>query len=232
LQLVCNGVVALGPPAPVLGGAANYTILAESGVSTVPTSAITGAVGVSPISDSGLTGWSQTLDSSGTFSTSTQVTGKLYAANYANPTPLQLATAVLNMQAAYTDAAGRTPPDHLNPTTGTLCGLILQPGLYRWTTGLTMTCGLTFNGSSTDTWIIQTTGTLAVSSSQIMTLTGGAVAENIYWAVASTMTFGASSQIKGILLGKTSATFQTGSSHKGRILVQTAVALQSTTVVP
>ena len=38
----------------------------------------------------------------------------------------------LAMQTAYTDAAGRTPPDHLNLSSGNLGGLTLAPGLYNW----------------------------------------------------------------------------------------------------
>jgi hypothetical protein len=58
------------------------------------------------------------LDASGTFSTSTQVTGKLYAASYTSPTPSMLTTAVSDMQTAYTDASGRTLPDFSNLGTG------------------------------------------------------------------------------------------------------------------
>ena len=47
-------------------------------------------------------------DKTHTFSTSSQVTGKVYAANYAAPTPANLTTAVSDMQTAYTDAAGRS----------------------------------------------------------------------------------------------------------------------------
>src|SRR5580658_5481161 len=88
-----NGLVAakgmygagLGPGPVNLGAAGNYVILAKTGVSTVPASNVTGNIGVSPVSDTALTGWSQTNDSSNVFSTSAQVTGKLYAANYADP---------------------------------------------------------------------------------------------------------------------------------------------------
>lgn len=97
-----------------LGTAANYAILAKSGlaksgVSTVPTSAITGDVGVSPAAASYLTGFAPTSDSTNVFATSSQVTGKLFASDYANPTPSNLTTAISDMQLAFTDAAGRAP---------------------------------------------------------------------------------------------------------------------------
>ena len=41
-----------------LGTAGNFVILAKSGISTVPTSAITGDIGVSPIDATAITGFS------------------------------------------------------------------------------------------------------------------------------------------------------------------------------
>src|ERR1043165_4213866 len=52
-----------------LGTAGSYAILSQSGISTVPPSAITGNMGVSPISATGITGFSLTMDSSNVLST-------------------------------------------------------------------------------------------------------------------------------------------------------------------
>src|ERR1700737_3593619 len=64
-----------------LGTAGNYVILAKAGISTVPTSDITGGLGVSPAAASSITGFALTLDSSNVLSTSSQVTGSVYAAD-------------------------------------------------------------------------------------------------------------------------------------------------------
>ena len=54
---------ALGAQAPVnLGTAANYVVLAKSGISTVPPAAVTGNLGVSPIDSTAITGFSMILD--------------------------------------------------------------------------------------------------------------------------------------------------------------------------
>jgi len=106
--------IATGPAAVNLHTAANYAILAKSGVSTVNPSAITGAVAVSPIAATGLTGFSLTLDSSGTFSTSAQVTGRLFAASYSALIPSALTVAVGDMGTAFTGATGRVDPDFTN----------------------------------------------------------------------------------------------------------------------
>ena len=94
-----------------LGTAGSFAILSKSGISTVPTSRVTGDIGVSPIARIAITGFSETMDSTNTFSTSTQVVGKIYAADYTPPTPSNMTTAVSDMEIAYTDAAGRTLPD-------------------------------------------------------------------------------------------------------------------------
>src|SRR5436305_326746 len=52
--------VDLGAPGD-LAGAANYVILAKTGVSNVPTSATTGDIGLSPAAASFFTGFSSTL---------------------------------------------------------------------------------------------------------------------------------------------------------------------------
>jgi len=80
--------------------AGNYAILSKSGISTTSVTSVTGDIGVSPIAATGITGFSLVADSSNTFSTSHLVTGKLYAADYASPTPPILTAAVSDMEAA------------------------------------------------------------------------------------------------------------------------------------
>jgi len=92
--------------APVdLGTAAEFTILAKTGISTVPHSVILGNIGVWPIASTAMTGF--TLTAKTGYSTSTQVDGLCYGADYAAPTPSMLGTAILDTEAAYTDAASR-----------------------------------------------------------------------------------------------------------------------------
>src|SRR5580692_5759082 len=63
-----------------LGTAGNYVILAKSAISNVPTSAVTGNIGISPAAATYITGFSPlTMDSTNEFSISSQVVGKVYA---------------------------------------------------------------------------------------------------------------------------------------------------------
>ena len=112
-----------------LGLAGSYTILTESGISTTGSTLITGDIGVSPIAATAITGFGLTLDASNQFSTSTQVVGKVYAADYSPPTSANLTTAVSDMQIAYTDAAERTLPDATELGSGEIGGMTIVPGL-------------------------------------------------------------------------------------------------------
>ncbi|MDZ7715322.1 MAG: Ig-like domain-containing protein [Balneolaceae bacterium] len=78
-----------------LGTSGDYVILAKTAINNVPTSAITGDLGLSPAATSFITGFALT-DNTG-YATSDQVTGRVYAADMAAPTPSNLTTAVENM---------------------------------------------------------------------------------------------------------------------------------------
>jgi Ice-binding-like len=70
-----------------LGNAGNFAILTKAGISTTGTTNIIGDIGVSPIAATAITGFGLKLNPSRTYSTTTLVTGKVYAANYPVPTP-------------------------------------------------------------------------------------------------------------------------------------------------
>ncbi|RKH45824.1 ice-binding family protein [Corallococcus sicarius] len=226
-----TGATAAKGPMPVsLGTAGNFAILAKSGVSSVPSSTVTGDMGVSPAAASYFTGFSLVADATNVFATSTQIVGKAYAANSAVPTPSNLTTAVSNMEGAYSNAAGRPTPDFLNLGSGNIGGKTLVPGLYKWTSTVTVPTDVTLSGGPNDVWILQTTGDLTVSAARRVTLAGGALAKNVFWQVAGRTTVGASAHFAGVLLCKTDVTLQTGATMNGRILSQTNVALQQATV--
>ena len=211
-----------------LGSAGSFVILAKSGITTTGTTSITGDIGVSPITYAAITGFALTPvvpDGSNTFSTSSLVTGKVYAADYTEPTPTNLGMAVLDMQAAYTDAAGRTLPDFTELGTGNIGGLTLAPGLYKWSSCVTIPTDVTLSGGPDDVWIFQIAGTLDISSATSVILSGGAQAKNIFWVVAGAVALGTTSEFKGNILAKTNITMNTGATLNGRALAQTAVTL-------
>lgn len=216
--------------AVTLGTAADFVVLAKSGVSTVPPAVITGNVGVSPVAASYITGFSLTAAATNDFAISTQVTGKVFAADYASPTPAKLTTAISDMELAFVDASGRAP-DVTELGAGNVGGMTLAAGVYKWGTGLLIPTNLTLNGDATAVWIFQVAQDLTLSSATRIVLAGGALPENVFWQVAGRVELGTTAHLEGVVLTKTSITLGTGASAAGRLLAQTAIALDASTVV-
>jgi len=211
-----------------LGSAVNFLILAKTAITNIATSTLTGDLGLSPAATSYITGFA--LTNATGYATSTQVTGSIFAADMVSPTPINLTTAVSNMITAYDDAAGRPSPDFFELYSGNIGGKTLTPGIYKWTNTVLIPSDVTISGSSTDVWIFQIAGNLTMSSDKEITLSGGALARNIFWQVAGQVTLGTTSHFEGIILSKTGITVQTGASMNGRALAQTAVTLDKNTV--
>jgi len=211
-----------------LGSAGNFVILAKTGISTVPNSVITGDIGVSPAAESFMTGFSQTQATG--YSTSTQVDGKMMAADMTDPTPSTMTTATADVAIAYTDAAGRVTPDFTDLHTGILGGQTLIPGLYKYNTSVTIPTDVTLNGGSSDVWIFQISGDITLSGGMKIILSGGALAKNIFWQLTGAASLQAASIFEGIILSETSITLGTGAVLNGRALAKTLVALDQATV--
>ena len=165
------------------------------------------------------------------------MSGTIYTVDAGGPLPCRvinatlLTTAVRDMQTAYTDAAGRSKPDFLNLSAGSIGGLTLSPGLYKWTSAVVIPTDVTISGGPNDVWIFQVAGTLKMGSAVKIILAGGAQAKNIFLQASGAVTFGATSHFEGNILSQTAINLQTGASINGRMLAQTAVTLQMNTVV-
>jgi hypothetical protein len=219
---------ALGPAPVRLGDAGEYAILAQSAISNVPTSVVTGDVGLSPAAASYITGLN--LTRAGAKWTSPEIIGDVFSADNDPNTPTDLTIAVADMLTAYADAAGRPTPAFLNLRDGAIGGLTLTPGLYKWTSTVTIPTDVTLSGGAQDVWIFQITGDLTLAAAQQILLSGGARARNIIWQVAGEVDFGTSSHAEGIVLSRTAIHMGAGASLNGRLLAQTGVTLQSSTV--
>ncbi|MFZ2914811.1 MAG: ice-binding family protein [Rectinemataceae bacterium] len=225
-------ILALGPAPVDLGSAGDFVILSKSGISTVPTSDVTGNIGVSPIDSTAITAFSLTMDASGLFSKSDQVTGNVYASDYTAPTPSNMTTAISNMETAYTDAAGRTLPDSTDLGAGDISGLTIAPGLYKWGTGVSINTDVTLSGGANDVWIFQISENLVMAGAKSVILSGGALPKNIFWQVAGGdgVTLGAGANFNGIVLAAKAVSLNTGATVNGRLYAQTAVTLDGNIV--
>jgi hypothetical protein len=222
-------------PAPIelgvttdLASAGSYVLLAKTGITDVTGSSISGGhVGLSPAAASFVTGFALVAHSTNEYATSSTVVSpwRIYASDYAPPTPSNLTTAILDMEDAYRDGAGRSGPDFLDLSGGDLSGLTLAPGLYTWGTGVTIPDDVTIAGAASDVWIFQIANDLDLSAATNVTLGGAAQARNVFWVVAGAVTIHADAHFEGVILCSTAITLQTGASLHGRALAQTLVAL-------
>lgn len=238
-------VMAAGPPTVNLLSASNFSLVSKTGITNTGShsSIITGNIGSSPITAAAL---------NDVFCS--EITGTIYGVNsayvgsgiqtcFAGNPPLSNKTiidnAVIDMSAAYTDAANRpaTAPN-TNLFGGNLGGQTLTPGLYKWTSDVIIPTNVTLSGGANDVWIMQIAGNLNISSGASVPagtkvlLTGGAQASNVFWQVGGGVgaTLGTYSTFNGSILSATQVVMQTGAVLNGRALTQTLITLDANTV--
>lgn len=210
-------------PAPVaLGAASTFAILAQSAITSVPSSAISGDVGLSPA-----TGANMVL-------TCAEVTGTIYSVDAAGPAckvenSTLLTAAISAKDIAYTDAAARAP-DYTELGAGNIGGLNLGPATYKWSSPVLVPTNVTLTGGPNDVWIFQIAQGLTVSSGVQIILAGGALPQNVYWQTFAAADIGTTSQFKGVILSQTSIAMKTGATINGRLLAGTGVTLDQNTV--
>ncbi|MBI2279897.1 MAG: DUF3494 domain-containing protein [Bacteroidetes bacterium] len=207
---------------------ADYIVLAGSLISNVPTSALTGNIGLSPAAGSNITGFG-----------AGEITGIVYTVDASGPAgsvpnAVGLTAAKGDLTTAYNDAAGRTSTD-IVLLAGNIGGLTLTPGLYKSSGSLQISSGdltLDAKGDANAVFIIQIASTLNTTSGRKVILAGGALAANIFWQVGTSATLGSTSVFKGTIMADQSISLNTGAVVEGRLLARiAAVTIKGSTVV-
>jgi hypothetical protein len=214
-----------------LGTATPFAVLAGTAVTDVPTSSITGDVGLSPAAGTNYAGLTQA-----------EVNGTIYSTNGTGPTgnvndPALLTTAQNDLTTAYTAAAGQSPTTTFSTTDNQLGGQTLVPGVYAFgaaaTANLTAASPLILNGEG-DTnavFVFQASSTLVTAANSVVQLENGAQACNVFWQVGSSATLESSSTFVGTIMALTSATLLSGATVQGRVLARNgAVSLDANTI--
>jgi hypothetical protein len=214
-----------------LGTAAPFAVLAGTAVSDVPTSSITGDVGLSPASGSFITGLTQA-----------EVTGTIYSVDGTGPAgtvnnPALLTTAKNDLTTAYVAAAGQTPTTTFSAGDNQLGGQTLVPGVYAFghaaTANITASSPLVLNGEgdADAVFVFQASSDLVTASDSVVQLENGAQACNVFWQVSSSATLESASTFVGTIMALTSATLDTGATVQGRVLARNgAVTLDANTI--
>src|SRR3954462_10530420 len=159
-----------GQPTINLGGTARFAVLAASEITSVPTSAIKGDVGLSPAARSKIAGL-----------TPVEVIGGIFAADDGGATAVMLTQAQGDLTTAYNDAAGRSL-EAVDVANADLGGRTLAPGLYKSTGTLKVTGNLTLDaqGDPNAVYIFQVASTLTTASGSKVILSGGTKAANVF----------------------------------------------------
>ncbi|MEY4485339.1 MAG: hypothetical protein RL693_2791 [Verrucomicrobiota bacterium] len=196
-----------------LGTAANFAVLAGSGITNTGATFITGDVGSEPTAS--MTGF---------------ITVTLEGTNHGGDLVTQTAKSDLNL--AYIDAAARTATVNYAPVFD-LGGLTLGSGIYNNPTsfGLTGTLTLDAAGDPNAVWIFQAGSTFITAANSKVILIGGAQAANVFWQVGSSTTFGANTEFTGSMMTFMSISVGAGTAVAGRLMAQNgAVTLDSNTI--
>ena len=231
-----NAVARIGQAPVNLLTAGNFVILTKTGITNVHTSAITGNIGASPITAAAMGNVFCTEITGTIFGVDAAYTGSGAVTCFAGTPPAANKTlvdnAVLDMGTAFNDAKGRTTPDFVDLGAGSIGGLTLAPGLYKWNTGVLISTDVTISGGPNDVWIFQIAGDITQSNGIKVILAGGALPKNIFWQVdgGTGVAIGTTAQMNGVILAVKGITLATGAMANSRLLAQTAVTLQMNTV--
>lgn len=207
---VPSGAVTVSGTLPLLGAAADYSVLAGTAVVGTGATSVSGDLGVSP----GLTvsGFPPGI-----------VGGDLHVGD------ADAAGARAALVAAYDQLAALEPDAAVS---GDLAGVTLAPGVYEGTAALTLTGTLTLDagGDPDAVFVLQARAALSTAAGSTVGLVGGAQASHVFWVVAGAAGTGADSSFSGTVLAQGAITTGARAVLIGRALSLDAVTLDSSTV--
>jgi hypothetical protein len=199
-------------PAPLLGVAANYSVLAGTAVVSTGAATVSGDVGVSP--GTAITGLGP--DSVG---------GDIHAGD------VDAARAQHAMALAYAELAA-LPVGSGGELVGDLGGRTITPGNYHSTAALALTGVLIIDAQNNPdaVFVFQADAAFDMAAASSMVLINGAKASNIYWIVNGATGAGADALISGNILSQGAITLGMGTVLTGRALSRATVTLAGNTI--
>jgi hypothetical protein len=214
-----------------LGTATPFAVLAATAVTDIPTSSITGDVGLSPAAGTNYTGLTQA-----------EVTGTIYSTNGTGPAgnvpdPALLTTAKNDLTTAFLTAAAQRPTTTFTSDDNQLGGQTLTAGVYAFghaaTANITAASPLVLNGEgdANAVFVFQASSDLVTAPNSVVQLINGARACNVFWEVDSSATLESSSTFVGTVMALASDTLDSEATVQGRVMAITgAVTLDANTI--
>jgi type VI secretion system secreted protein VgrG len=197
---------------PSLGSGNAFAVLAASTVTSTGNSVVAGDVGVAP--GTAITGFPPAT-----------ATGSLHMGD---PIAVQAQADVALAYSTLTAAVCTT-----TLTGQDLGGMTLAPGVYCYAAAAQLTGTLTLDaaGNAAGVFVIKTGSTLTTAVAAAVVLINGANAENVFWQVGSSATFGAATHLVGNVMAQASITAGVGAVVTGRLIALTAAVNMDTSQV-
>jgi hypothetical protein len=207
-SLAFPSLVVASSPAPRLGTAADFAVLAGSTVTNTGHSVVIGGIGLSP--GTSITGFPPG-------------TGTWQFANAA------VRHAKVDLGRAFNDARDATPSKNISGKN--LGNLVLHPGTYQFSSSAQLTGTLTLSGRGV--YIFKVGSALTTASGSRVVLTDGAQSCSVFWQIGSSATLGSGTRFAGTVMAQASITMVTGASLVGRAEARVgAVTLDNNRISP
>jgi hypothetical protein len=212
---LAGGASASSSTTPLLGTAANFSVLAGSAVTNTGPTVLASELGVSP--GTAISGFPPGIAHGATHSADAAASG-----------------AQNDLTIAYDDAAADKSTTTV-PDVGNIGGETLVAGVYASASSMLVNGTLTLNGAGNPdaVFVFKAGSTIVTGSASKVVLENGAQACNVYWQVGSSATLGTDSTFVGTVMALTSITATTDATVDGRLLARNgAVTLDSDTITP
>ena len=199
---------------PSLGTAAAFAVLGSTAVSCIGVSNIAGNVGVAPAGS--VSGFPAPCVIAAPGDPVPHVNDAVATVAQADVTP------AYNALAGMACGTGLTGQD--------LGGMTLAPGVYCFTSSAQLTGDLTLAGPANGLWVFQIASALTTGTGSNVILSGGALAQNVFWQVGSSATIGQTTDFIGNVIAAVSVTLVQGSTLVGRALSKAGVTMDGNNI--
>lgn len=182
-----------------LGAAAQFGALAAASITCTGASTIDSAIGT--YAGTSITG----------FPTPCTVSGPTHNDDTTSQAGIAAAQAAYTYYSGLTPTVGQTGLSNLSTNDGGGGAGVYHAGVFSGG-ALSMPTGITLDaqGVSSAVFVFQAASTVNLATGQSVTLTGGALSQNVYWAVGSTLTTVDPSTMVGTIIASTSVTLGGG----------------------
>jgi hypothetical protein len=204
----------LAQTAPTLGAAQSFAVLGGTSVSNTGPSVINGDLGISPGLAGSITGMNTATVNGSTYAGPLTLAGQAQSSRSA---------ALINLQGqACNDSAGA----------GIYGTVSIGPGVHCFASTLLINGPVTLNagGNPNAVFIFKVGSSLTTAVGSLITLTGGAQACNVFWAVTQDTTIEVGSAFVGNIIGGRDLVAKTNAHMYGRALTAGDLTLDSNTV--